>query len=155
MDMKLRRGFILLLALCLMCGVMALSASAKTVASGDCGDNGSTAKWTLDSDGVLTISGNGKLTKRIQDKELAIPDENIKKLVVEEGITALPASAFESMKGLKTVVLADSITTIGANAFGSCYKLATVYYDGTAAEWAAIVIGENNEKLTGAQIIFN
>jgi hypothetical protein len=41
------------------------------------------------------------------------------------------------------------------HAFGSCYKLATVYYDGTAAEWAAIVIGENNEKLTGAQIIFN
>ena len=56
--------------------------------------------WSVTEDGVLTISGNGKLTKRIQDKELAIPDENIKKLVVEEGITALPASAFESMKGL-------------------------------------------------------
>lgn len=82
--------------------------------------------WSVTEDGVLTISGNGKLTKRIQDKELAIPDENIKKLVVEEGITALPASAFESMKGLKTVVLADSITEIGERAFLDCEVLETV-----------------------------
>ena len=45
------------MALSLMCG----SAGAATVASGNCGRNGSNVTWSLDSSGTLTISGTGEM----------------------------------------------------------------------------------------------
>lgn len=80
---------------------------------------------------------------------------SLKSVVIGAGVESIGENAFFGCFRLTTVTISSDVKTIGANAFGSCYKLATVYYDGTAAEWAAIVIGENNEKLTGAQIIFN
>jgi hypothetical protein len=80
---------------------------------------------------------------------------SLKSVVIGAGVEFIGENAFFGCFRLTTVTISSDVKTIGANAFGSCYKLATVYYDGTAAEWAAIVIGENNEKLTGAQIIFN
>ena len=51
-----------LLALFLMGCVLATPAlAADTVASGTCGAEGDNLAWTLDSEGVLTISGTGAM----------------------------------------------------------------------------------------------
>ena len=52
-----KRMFPLLLALCMVFALLPGSVfAADVVASGSCGDD---ATWTLDSDGVLTVSGTG------------------------------------------------------------------------------------------------
>ncbi len=57
--MKLKRMLILSCLLCLLVGVLALSAAAdEIVDSGTCGDH---LTWTLDSEGTLTISGRGEV----------------------------------------------------------------------------------------------
>ena len=47
-----------LLVLCLIFTLLPMSAFADTVKSGKCGDN---LTWTLDSEGTLTISGEGAM----------------------------------------------------------------------------------------------
>lgn len=42
------------------------------------------------------------------------------------------------------------VTYIGSDAFCSCDSLTTVYYTGTAEEWAEIEIDSYNENLTSA-----
>ena len=43
-----------------------------------------------------------------------------------------------------TVVLTVSLTHIGQNVFDLCTRLTTVYYGGTAEEWAQITISDGN-----------
>lgn len=41
--------------------ILCVGISASTVASGECGADGNNLTWTLDSAGVLTVSGNGEM----------------------------------------------------------------------------------------------
>ena len=54
--------------------------------SGTCGAN---ATWTLDENGVLTISGNGAI------KNSGFKSYTIKEVVIEEGITEIGSIAFQ------------------------------------------------------------
>ena len=45
-------------------------------------------------------------------------------------------------------MIGDSVTTIGDYAFYNCYNLTSVYYNGTAEDWANITIGSWNSELT-------
>ena len=57
--MKTRRLVTVLLTVVLSVILLAVGASAaEIVDSGNCGDN---LTWTLDSEGTLTISGNGSM----------------------------------------------------------------------------------------------
>lgn len=85
-----------------------------------CGDN---AKWRLDNDGTMVIYGEGKMYDF--DKEMApwldFRDE-IKKVVIEDGITSIGDCAFcfnnlNSCYNLKEVTIPDSVTRIGKCAF--------------------------------------
>ena len=54
-----KRFFSLALALCMVLSLLPFGVSAaKIVDSGTCGEN---LTWTLDSDGLLTISGTGSM----------------------------------------------------------------------------------------------
>ena len=54
-----RRALAILLSVLMLLGAMPLFSSAATIVdSGTCGDN---LTWTLDSDGLLTISGSGAM----------------------------------------------------------------------------------------------
>ena len=145
--MKLRRIFGVLFALCLVVSVMALSASAKTVASGSCGNKGDNVKWVLDDKGVLTVSGTGKM----KDYEGSAPwsKYTVKKVVIKDGVThlgssaffltddlisvsfpdtlkSIGSSAFHGVDGLTDIDIPDSVTEIGSSAFSWCVNLKSV-----------------------------
>ncbi len=78
----------------------------------------------------------------------------LEKVVLNEGITAIPMSTFTSCGDLKEITIPKSITLIDNYAFSGCSELKDVYYNGTREDWAKIQIGSYNEDLTKANIHF-
>ena len=95
--------------------------------TGDC-------RWTLyDTDGdntedLLVIGGTGAMPDYYGSAERPWNDyrENIKKVVVEEGITALGYLAFTYCSNLEEVTLPSTLEKIGTYAFDSCESLDTL-----------------------------
>lgn len=116
---------ILLLALCLF----PTTALAAETASGDFenDDTGAVFHWSLEEDGILTITGQGEA---LWPDATAVPWRDlrpkIKKVVVEEGVTAIGESAFDLCQSLTEVVLPDGLTSIGELAFSFCDKLTKI-----------------------------
>ena len=95
-----------------------ITVSADTVASGECGSG---VEWTLDSEGVLTISGSGAMDDfQYYDYQpwYSVRD-NIKRVVVEDGITAIGAYAFLYCGNITSVDISSDVTSIGDYAFAS------------------------------------
>lgn len=78
----------------------------------------------------------------------------INKVILENGISAIPDDTFYNMGGLENVIIPDSVQTIKNSAFQSCESIKSVYYHGTSDEWNAISIGEYNTSLTEADIYY-
>lgn len=98
-----------------------ISASADTlIKSGKCGEN---ATWVLDNDGTLTISGTGAM----YDYSHGAPwGTDIKKVVIEKGITSIAGCAFYGCTNLTSVTIPDGITCIGYAAFDGCTNLTNI-----------------------------
>ena len=106
--------------------LISLSACGKTVVREE-GSCGKLARWTLDSDGVLTISGRKNMDEFLyHGTPWHDSRENIRAVVVEEGITHLGDNAFEGCEKLETVTLAESVTSMGISVFANCPKLVSV-----------------------------
>ena len=123
---RLVRG-VLLILLCLV--LLSLAAGrargAEPVASGSCGDN---LTWTLDGEGVLTISGTGEMWDNYTPPSAAnlwYPYvDQIKGLVIEKGVTGIGNNAFQYCRNLTgSLVFPDSVRTIGSSAFVFCEGL--------------------------------
>lgn len=109
----------------------------EIVYSGFCGKN---ASFTLYKDGTLVISGTGAMDDytKSQESEQPYALNNVKYIVIEEGITRIGDYAFgetdpwASPSGknwcdnIQTVQIADSVTEIGRCAFWGCADLDTV-----------------------------
>ena len=97
----------------------------EAIASGICGAEGDNLTWTLDSDGVLTISGTGAM--KDYPNEIGAPwadfADDLTKVVIEEGITTIGASAFMYCGNLTEVVIPGTVTSIGSTAFLGCTSL--------------------------------
>lgn len=127
--------------------------SATIVASGYCGGegDGTNLTWTLDSDGMLTISGEGKMAnwadgasapwyeKRGKIKRVDIGTgvtsigygafywcSNLVSVTIPDSVTSIRDSAFKYCGSLPSVIIPDSVTSIGESAFYSCSNLAEV-----------------------------
>lgn len=104
-------------------------AEQSAAASGTCGES---LRWTLDDAGTLTISGTGKTPDYNYDggngygNNPAPWGTEIRKVIVEEGVTALGDDAFYYCKSLSEVQLPDSLTVIGDGAFYTCEALTSV-----------------------------
>lgn len=83
------------------------------VASGNCGaeGDGSNIKWELDSNGTLTISGEGEITSREPWDEY---NQQIKTLIIENGVTNMYYSAFNMCRNLESIFIPESVTKIYA-----------------------------------------
>ena len=87
--------------------------------SGDCGDN---LSWTLNSAGVLTISGDGAMEDfdahawGDQEPWYEVKDQ-IKEVIIEEGVTSIGTDAFEHCHYIEKVTLPSTLKSIGEYAF--------------------------------------
>ena len=105
-------------------GVLAAEEEPVVVYSGVCGGG---ADFTITSDGVMTITGTGKVeepvvTWRNPDVELKAP---YRKLVISEGITEIGSRAF-LLKDLYEIIFPDSLERIDESAFEACWFLKTI-----------------------------
>ena len=89
------------------------------VDSGACGDN---VTWVLDSKGDLVISGTGEIVDAHFEKR----SDDIKNVIIEDGVTSIGRNAFSNCEKLVSVTIPDSVTSIGESAFSSCGSLASV-----------------------------
>lgn len=83
---------------------------------------GKSGTWTLDVDGLLTISGEGSfpgLKNKLTSDEIS----KVEGVKIEDGITNISTSAFENYTNLGYVEMAESVTAIGENAFYMCKSL--------------------------------
>lgn len=157
------------------------SSATGIVASGNCGPthdiggtgvainkDGSnitdTAKWTLDSQGTLTISGSGETTSYmwsysdgLELKEVqpwAAYDDQIRKVVIKEGITEIGNFNFMKCKNLESVQLPSSLKKIWERAFWKCESLKEIKIP-DSVEVIATRAFSSCEKLKSVQLSKN
>ena len=86
------------------------------------GTLGDSIAWTLSEKGVLTLTGTGKMASGLPEPWAGYAN-NIKRIVVSDGITSVASQSFYILNNVTTVTLADSVTSIGEFAFYSCDRL--------------------------------
>lgn len=129
---------------------ISVSGTADIIASGECGAYGDNLMYKLNSDGVLTISGQGEMadwfTNTVPWKDYKNSGK-ITRVIIHEGVTSVSTKAFvscesleyafipSSMKdidgftacsSLKSINLPEGLETIGIQAFCDCDSLKTV-----------------------------
>ena len=79
---------------------------------------------------------------------------NLTSVTIPNSVASIGNSAFFNCTKLTSVVIPNSVTSIGDSAFNLCGSLTDVTYNGTRAEWAALVpnIGASNDPLRNATI---
>ena len=120
-------------------------------------------KTVIVSDGVTSIgdsvfSSCSNLTSvEISDSVTSIGSNafshcsSLTSITIPDGVTSIGSSAFSHCSSLTSVEIPDSVTSIGNGAFYGSH-LTDVYYGGSRTEWNEILIGGDNDQLTGANI---
>ena len=150
----------LILVLTLVLSVGSVSAAEPTIiASGDCGKDGSNVTWTLDSAGLLAISGTGEMADYESKTDSASGEEittapwgnQAKTVVIGDGVTGIGNAAFYGCSGLTSVTMGSKVTSIGESAFCGCTGLTGIVLPSSVTS-----IGEyafsNCDSLTAIEI---
>ena len=128
MKSFIKKTLAVLLSATLLFSVVPLAAAAAetTVQESVGASSGTTGEctWTLDDNGVLTISGNGEMGDY---GNLTLPwGDNITSVIINDGVTSIGGAAFRHCTGLTSVTIPDSVTSIGDYAFYGCTGLTSV-----------------------------
>ena len=125
-----KRIFSFVLAVLMIASLLPATAlAANIVDSGTCGaeGNGSNLTWTLDSKGVLTISGRGGMRDYgSSDAPWYGSRSRVKSAVIADGVTSIGSYAFSYCTSLTSVTIPDSVTLIDDGAFDHCTSLTSV-----------------------------
>ena len=78
--------------------------------------------WTLSADGTLTISG----TDMPNGQPWGAQARNIKKVVINDGVTNIGDYAFLECRNLTSISIPNSVTSIGEFAFYLCQELTSI-----------------------------
>ena len=114
----------LALVICLLCSLVPVTASAAEIV--DSGTiTGSNISWTLDSNGLLTLSGSGEIPRCSMESDIPWFKyyEDITAAVVEDGITNIGYYCFYKCYQMESVSIPDSVTAIEPYAFYWCRSL--------------------------------
>ena len=121
-----KRLLALLLCAVMVCAVfvqaLPIASAAEVTDSGSCGEN---LTWTLNTDGLLTISGTGEMKDYINAPWNGLVDK-INCVVIRNGVTSIGDGAFKGCTGLTSVTIPDSVTSIGDSAFFDCTGLTSI-----------------------------
>lgn len=122
---SLLKLLILASLLVLFIGVIPSVYAADIVDSGYCGGegDGTNLMWTLDSEGVLTISGTGAMKSYSNSPW---KDQGITTVKVESGVASIGAGTFRNCSSLTNITLPNSVTNIGAYTFFNCSSLTSI-----------------------------
>ena len=84
--------------------------------------------WTLTADGTMTISGSGAMKgySWYSGSPATQKKDNVKKVVIQEGVTSIGNSAFYNCSNLKSIEIPEGVTSIGAFAFYNCGGLTSI-----------------------------
>ena len=84
--------------------------------------------WTLTADGTLTISGTGAMKDDNAAENLspAYMNSDVKKVVIEDGVTSIGELAFFKCSSLTNITIPDSVTCIEYAAFHGCSSLSSI-----------------------------
>ena len=124
-----KRLLALLLCAVMVCAVfvqaLPIASAAEVTDSGNCGEN---LTWTLNTDGLLTISGTGEMEDYSSYGNVPWNGlvDKINCVVIRNGVTSISYGAFMGCTGLTSVTIPDSVTSIGDNAFRNCTGLTSV-----------------------------
>lgn len=101
-----------------------LDGDGDTLASGTCGEN---VTWTLTSDGVLTISGEGAMMDYYSSGAPWYSYQTyITNTVIKYGVTSIGAYAFYNCTSLESITIPNRVTSIGMGAFFGCISLENI-----------------------------
>ncbi|MBE6017652.1 MAG: hypothetical protein E7233_08605 [Lachnospiraceae bacterium] len=114
-------------------------------ASGDAGDISGNANscgddltFVINDDGTLIISGTGPMYDYEWNQPWADNIYNIKKVVIEPGVTSIGKNAFRHYYEITSVTIPDGLVSIGDNAFEGCSEITEIYFPASLEE-----IGDN------------
>ena len=112
--MKRLQGVLFLFVSTIMICIGISVVTAQAAEKGKCGDN---VYWEF-NDGVLCLTGKGSMDNMdYYDQPWNEYKEEIKKVIVSNGITSIGNNSFAGFYNIKSVVLPQSVTEIGSNAF--------------------------------------
>lgn len=116
-----KRILTIILCLCLIVPLLSICVSADGATSGSCGEN---VTWEF-KDSTLTISGSGAIAdyRRVADLPWYEFKNEIKELIIEDGVTEFGEYAFSYCEKLTSVRLPNTITTINQGLFNYCRSL--------------------------------
>ncbi|MBQ7500421.1 MAG: leucine-rich repeat domain-containing protein [Clostridia bacterium] len=123
--------FVLTLTVLFVCfGVLSFAAN---------GVSGDGLAWSIDNNGVLTISGTGPMKDYIAqsiptwDGMISYSDapwfdyrDSIRSVVISNGVTRIGENAFAFCNNISAVGISDTVVEIGGGAFGSGASLASI-----------------------------
>ena len=98
----------------------------EIIDSGTCGEN---VTWTLDSEGLLIISGTGEMTNYARNDWAPwySKKDKIVSVIIENGVASIGEFAFYECADIESVEIPDSVTSIGCDAFGYCDSLTALF----------------------------
>ena len=123
-----KRIIICLAAIFICLFALGITAFAATIVEqGSCGAN---VTYTLDSNGLLTISGNGAMTNYYIDSTSEqspfYNNLNIKYVIIENGVTSIGSYSLYNCDSITDISLSNSVTSIRYSAFSHCDALSSV-----------------------------
>ena len=88
--------------------------------------------WKLYEDGTLNISGTGAMKNYgySNNQSPVYWNTNVKKVVIEDGVTSIGNEAFHLCRNLISITIPKTLKSIGNNAFYDCISLTSVTIPG-------------------------
>lgn len=152
----MKKLFSLLLILCLLLVVCPSGAFAKTgVGSGDdlvTGDFGTGFRYVYNKyHAVLFVHGEGALETGDPEPWDAYKGE-IRRIVLDEGITSVPAGAFSGCGKLASVVFPRSLETVEEGAFADCGSVSYAMSTGSRSALSKMLKEAGIDAFRAAQV---
>ena len=99
------------------------STATTIVKSGKCGEN---VTYTLDSDGLLKISGSGNMNDYYIGNSPFYLNKDIKEIVIGDGVTSIGMSVFDSCSSLTSIEIPVGVTSLKDFVFYGCSSLTSI-----------------------------